>query len=254
MVGRGAGRARWSASSGTTPRARPLSGAAGARDEQRPELDAHAPGRARLVRRCLLAAVPAGDVKSLALTLAILFARRFALDGLALSFVATHSNWLATLISVMIGFGLVVGLALLAAPTTSLVASFFLDEIAELVEREIDPTGPPRPPRAGDRRRRSTRCASPVSPRWCCWSRWCCCSFPASASSPGSRRTPICLEREYFELAAMRFRPVAAGARDARGMLADGLSRRPHRSPASSRFPAQPVYAAIRHRADGQSA
>ena len=32
------------------------------------------------------------------------------------------------------------------APTTSLVASFFLDEIAELVEREIDPMGPPGKP------------------------------------------------------------------------------------------------------------
>jgi len=81
--------------------------------------------------------------KSLALTVAILLIVYYALDRFALSFVTTHTNWLATLISVLVGLGLVVALALLAAPATSLVASFFLDEIAELVEREVDPTGAP---------------------------------------------------------------------------------------------------------------
>ena len=84
--------------------------------------------------------------KSLALTLAVLLVVGYGLDRLALSFVATHAGWLAALISVMVGIGLLVGLALLAAPTTSLVASFFLDEIAGLVEREMDPTGPPGKP------------------------------------------------------------------------------------------------------------
>jgi CysZ protein len=82
-------------------------------------------------------------LKSLALTIGILFVLYYALDRFALSFVTTHANWLATLISIMVGFGLFVALALLAAPATSLVASFFLDEIAELVEREVDPAGAP---------------------------------------------------------------------------------------------------------------
>ena len=52
------------------------------------------------------------------------------------------------------------GLVLLAAPTTSLVASFFLDEIAAMVEREVDPTGPPG--RAAPLwKARSPRCVSP---------------------------------------------------------------------------------------------
>jgi CysZ protein len=84
--------------------------------------------------------------KSLALTLAVLLIVGYGLDRVALSFVTAHAGWLAALISVMVGLGLFLGLALLAAPTTSLVASFFLDEIAELVEREVDPAGAPGKP------------------------------------------------------------------------------------------------------------
>src|SRR5271155_4966644 len=80
-------------------------------------------------------------LKSLALTLAILLIIGIGADRLALSFVTTNLSWLATVISVLIGLGLIVGFALLAPLTTSLVATFFLDEIAELVEREIDPYG-----------------------------------------------------------------------------------------------------------------
>ena len=85
-------------------------------------------------------------LKSLALTVAILLIVYYALDRFALSFVTTHTNWLATLISILVGLGLLVALALLAAPTTSLVASFFLDEIADLVEREVDPAAAPGKP------------------------------------------------------------------------------------------------------------
>ena len=81
-------------------------------------------------------------LKSLALTAAILFAVGFGLDKFALSFVTTNTGWLATLISWMIGISVMVGFSVLAAPITSLVASFFLDEIAQLVEHEVDPTGP----------------------------------------------------------------------------------------------------------------
>ena len=73
--------------------------------------------------------------KSLALTLAILALAWWGLDKLALAYVHSATGWLETTIAIVIGFGLVAGLALLAAPTTSLVASFFLDEIADIVER-----------------------------------------------------------------------------------------------------------------------
>ena len=81
--------------------------------------------------------------KSLALTIAVLVIGGYGLDRLALSFVHTPEGWISTTVSVLVGLGLVFGLVLLAAPTTSLVASFFLDEIASLVEREVDPMGAP---------------------------------------------------------------------------------------------------------------
>ena len=42
----------------------------------------------------------------------------------------------------VVALGLIASLILLAAPTASLVAGFYLDDIADAVEREIDPLGP----------------------------------------------------------------------------------------------------------------
>ncbi len=80
--------------------------------------------------------------KSLALTAAVLVLAWFGLDRIALSLVQFGPPWLATTISFLVGLGLVAGLMVLAAPVTSLVAGFFFDEIAAHVEREIDPAGP----------------------------------------------------------------------------------------------------------------
>ncbi|HYA72813.1 MAG TPA: sulfate transporter family protein [Roseiarcus sp.] len=80
--------------------------------------------------------------KSLALTAAVLALAWIGLDRLALSLVHVEPPWLATAISFVVGFGLLAGLVFLAAPVSSLVAGFFLDEIAAHVEREIDPSGP----------------------------------------------------------------------------------------------------------------
>ena len=81
--------------------------------------------------------------KSLALTAAILVVAGIGLDRLALSLTHLGPSWLATLLSVAVALGLFVGLVFLAAPTVALVASFFVDDIASIVEREIDPDGPP---------------------------------------------------------------------------------------------------------------
>ncbi len=80
--------------------------------------------------------------KSLVLTAAVLVLAWFGLDRLALSLVPVEPPWLATTISLLVGLGLLAGLMVLAAPVSSLVAGFFLDEIAAHVEREIDPSGP----------------------------------------------------------------------------------------------------------------
>jgi CysZ protein len=82
-------------------------------------------------------------VKSLLLTVALLALVGLGLDHVAVAYIASSATWLATLASLAIGLGLFVALVWLAAPTASLLASFFLDEIAELVERKVDPQGVP---------------------------------------------------------------------------------------------------------------
>ena len=147
-------------------------------------------------------------VKSLALTVAVLVVAGFGLDALALSFIHVRSGWLATAISLLVGFGLVAGLALLAAPTSSLVAGFFLDEIAGIVEREVDPSGPPGRP-------------APVIDSAMFALRFAALSLLVTLAAlvllfvPGLGlvawlgANAYLLGREYFELAAMRFRPSA---------------------------------------------
>ena len=81
--------------------------------------------------------------KSFALTISILAAAAIGLDRLALSLMHVGPSWLATLLSVALALGLTAGMIFLAAPAVALVGSFFLDDIAATVEREIDPDGPP---------------------------------------------------------------------------------------------------------------
>ena len=157
-------------------------------------------------------------VKSLALTLALLILAGFALDRLALSFVRVETHWLAATISILVGLGLVAGLVLLAAPTTSLVAGFFLDEIAELVEREVDPAGLAGKP-------------APVLASALFALRFAALSLvvtllaivllfvPGLGFATWIGANAYLLGREYFELAAMRFRPLAE-ARDMRRQFA----------------------------------
>jgi CysZ protein len=81
--------------------------------------------------------------KSLVLTTAILVLAGVGLDRMALSLMHLGRSWLNTALSIVVALGLVAGMIFLAAPTVLLVASFFLDDIAAMVEREIDPAGAP---------------------------------------------------------------------------------------------------------------
>lgn len=81
--------------------------------------------------------------RSLALTAAVLVLVGVALDRLAISFLHLGPVWLGVILSVVVAVGLFVGLIVLAPPTASLVASFFLDEVAEIVERTVEPHAPP---------------------------------------------------------------------------------------------------------------
>ncbi|MBV9393729.1 MAG: sulfate transporter family protein [Methylobacteriaceae bacterium] len=78
--------------------------------------------------------------KTLALTLLLLGLVWFGLDQLVLHFINVQTAWVATLLSIVTGVGLFIGLAFLLAPTSSLVAGLFLDELAAIVERDIYPS------------------------------------------------------------------------------------------------------------------
>jgi CysZ protein len=80
--------------------------------------------------------------KSLGLTAIVLFLLGLGLDRLASSMMPAAPTWLSWILSIVVALGLIASLTLLAAPTASLVASFYLDTIADAVEREIDPLGP----------------------------------------------------------------------------------------------------------------
>ena len=151
--------------------------------------------------------------KSLALSAALLALSWIGLDRLALSLAPLEPPWLATTISLLVGLGLLAGLMFLAAPVSSLVAGFFLDEIAAHVEREIDPAGPPGRP-------------APVVASALFALRFAGLSLLVNLIALALLFVPglgvvawigangYLIGREYFELAAMRFR----SATEARAM------------------------------------
>jgi CysZ protein len=146
-------------------------------------------------------------IKSIGLSIAVLALGGVALDKFALAFVTTAHGWLAAAISVAIGIGVLAGLVLLAAPTTSLVAGFFLDEIAAIVEREIDPGGTPgRAAPIWDSTLASLRFAALTLVVML--AALALLFVPGIGFAAWFGANAYLLGREYFELAAMRFRPA----------------------------------------------
>jgi CysZ protein len=146
-------------------------------------------------------------IKTLGLTLLLLAVVWIGLDRLVVHFIAVPYPWLATILSVATGVGLFVGLAFLLAPASSLVAGFFLDELAEVVEREIyPPDGIGRPLPAGDAIWLATKFAFVSA----------LVNFLALMLLlvPGINAVAFfaanayLLSREFFELAALRYRPL----------------------------------------------
>jgi CysZ protein len=146
-------------------------------------------------------------VKVLALTLALLTLAWFGLNRLIDSYIAVSNPWLATILSFLTGVGLFLGLAFVMAPTSSLVAGFFLDELAEQVEREIAPAG-----RVGR--------ALPAGRSIWLAAKFALVSLGVNLLAltlllvPGVNivaflsANSYLLGREYFELAALRYRPL----------------------------------------------
>ena len=146
-------------------------------------------------------------LKSVALTVALLALGGVALGHFVIGFVTISTAWLAAVLSVAIGLGLVAALVLLAAPTTSLVASFFFDEIAALVEHEVDPTGPPgRAAPLWDLTLAALRFAALTL--GVMLAALVLLFVPGIGFAAWFAANAYLLGREYFELAAMRFRPA----------------------------------------------
>ena len=81
--------------------------------------------------------------KVLGVTVLILVGAIALLHHGLLAFVVLPYPWLAALISLLAGLGLTVGSVFLVAPVSSIVAGFFIDDLAEHIERDLDPAAPP---------------------------------------------------------------------------------------------------------------
>jgi CysZ protein len=79
--------------------------------------------------------------KSLGLTLLLLALVWAGLDRLASSYLLVDHPLLHAILAFATGAGLILFLAFLIAPLSILVAGFFVDDLAEIVEREIYPPG-----------------------------------------------------------------------------------------------------------------
>lgn len=146
--------------------------------------------------------------RSLGMTIAILALAWLGLDNLILSYANVTNPWLSTAVSVLAGLGIFVGLVFLVTPVTSLVAGFFLDDLAERVEREIGP------PSAVGR-------ALPTGPAIVLAAKFAAVSLLVNLCALLLLLVPVVnivafftanaylLGREYFELAALRYRPLA---------------------------------------------
>jgi len=85
-------------------------------------------------------------LKSLGLTVLLLVVGWFALHGLAERLLVLQNptiNWIAQIVT---GLGLAFGMLFLVAPITAAIAGLFLDDVAELVERTHYPADPPGKP------------------------------------------------------------------------------------------------------------
>lgn len=81
--------------------------------------------------------------KSLGLTTALLVVIWIATQGLLEAFLVVPYPWLDTTIAILAGIGVFLGLIFLVPPITSAIAGLFLDEIAQTVEKTRYPEDVP---------------------------------------------------------------------------------------------------------------
>ncbi len=146
-------------------------------------------------------------LKCIGLAVLLLIALGFGLDRLLSLFVETRFAWLDTTIAVVGALGLAAGAIFLVPPVTILVAGIFVDDIAALVEGEHYPADRPGRP------------LPPVQAMWLA-ARFFAVVLAVNLAAlmllllPGVNiaifflANAYLLGREYFELAAMRFRGI----------------------------------------------
>jgi CysZ protein len=79
--------------------------------------------------------------KSLGMTLLLLALAWVGLDKLALSYIAVNYPWLQVALTYATGVGLFLFLAFFIGPISVLVAGLFLDDLADVVEADLYPSG-----------------------------------------------------------------------------------------------------------------
>ncbi|MFZ0558490.1 MAG: sulfate transporter family protein [Methylovirgula sp.] len=85
-------------------------------------------------------------LKTLGLTLLLLIFVFAAVERLLVHFLVLPSSFLTLSLAILAGIALVVGFAFAITPVSFIVGGFFFDELAEIVEKEIDPAHPGRTP------------------------------------------------------------------------------------------------------------
>ncbi|TAL81642.1 MAG: sulfate transporter family protein [Beijerinckiaceae bacterium] len=81
-------------------------------------------------------------IKTLALTFLLLIGFFIGAEKLFVAWLVLPYAWLTTVLSVIVGLSVVVGLAFAITPVSFIVAGFFFDELAAIVEAGVDPSGP----------------------------------------------------------------------------------------------------------------
>lgn len=151
-------------------------------------------------------------LKSLGLSLATLAALWLILERLmerAVVWAALGGPaWLKTIIEIAAGLGLFVGAIFLIAPVSMLVAGFFLDELADHIEADIYPPGVRGVPAPallsmGLALKFSAVALAVNFVAFCLW------LLPGVNALIFLLANAYLFGREYFQLAALRFRPLA---------------------------------------------
>ena len=145
--------------------------------------------------------------KSLGLTIGILVLAWFGLERLLTYFIAIENAWIATTVAVLAGLSLFVAMIFLVAPISALVGGFYLDELAEQVEKSSAPVWP-----VGN--------ALPTGQAIGLAARFALLTLAVNLGAlmlllvPGVNAIAFIaanaylMGREFFELAAMRYRPM----------------------------------------------